>query len=69
MTLDLMSSEESNVENDTDNDSEECFTIRKITWHSENVEDFFKNKVDPTAAVLVRSQRRCDLNGVKVTPH
>ena len=30
MTLDFMSSEESNAENDSD--SEECFTIRKITW-------------------------------------
>ena len=52
MTLDFMSSEESNAENDTDSDSEdlECFTIRKITWRSEKVEDFFKNKLDPTAA-------------------
>ena len=31
MTLDFMSSEESNVENDTDSDSEEYSTIRKIT--------------------------------------
>ena len=50
MTLDFMSSEESNAENVSDGDSEECFMIKKITWRSEKVEDFFKNKLDPTAA-------------------
>ena len=50
MALDFMSSEESTSEHDSDSDTEECFAIRKITWRSEKVEDFFKNKLDALAA-------------------
>ncbi|MCG8621762.1 MAG: hypothetical protein MJE68_07155 [Proteobacteria bacterium] len=50
MALDFMSSEESTSEHDSDSDTEECFTIRKISWRSEKVEDFFKNKLDALAA-------------------
>ena len=67
MTLDFMSSEESNAENVSDSDSEECFMIKKITWRSEKVEDFFKNKLDPTAAN--RKCRKCGSRGLKVNPH
>ena len=50
MTLDFMSSEESTIESDSGSENEECFTIKKITWRSEKVDDFFKNKLDTTAA-------------------
>ena len=48
MALDFMSSEESTSEHDSDSDTEECFTIRKITWRSKKVD--FKNKLDALAA-------------------
>ena len=49
MALDFMSSEESTSEHDSDSDTKECFTIRKITWRSEKV-DFIKNKLYALAA-------------------
>ena len=68
MALDFMSSEESTSEHDSDGDTEECFTIRKVTWRSEKV-DKTSSRINSVLLLLTVKNRRCALSVLKVNLH